>query len=93
MSAVRDQLAPPSSERSIKHRHSPFSSDAGASSAPSGSTICLGEDCRRYQRIEYSLSGEKLGTWPLSEQLLAALFEAGGIKKEEIRVKTIVTNA
>ena len=61
--------------------------------APSGSTICLGEDCRRYQRLEYSLTEEKLGTWPLSEQLLAALFEAGGIKKEEIRVKTIVTNA
>ena len=41
MSAVRDQLAPPSSERSIKHRHSPFSSDAGASSAPSGSASIL----------------------------------------------------
>lgn len=59
--------------------------------APSGKTICLGEDCRRYQQLEYSLTGEKLGAWPLSEQLLAALFEAGEIKKEEIHVKTIVT--
>lgn len=60
---------------------------------PSGNTICLGEDCRLYQRLEYRLAEEKLGSWPPSEQLLAALFEAGGIKKEEIRVKTIVTNA
>ena len=60
--------------------------------APSGSTICLGEDCRRYQRLTYRLTaGEPENEVP--EQLLAVLFEAGEIKKEQIRVKTIEPNA
>ena len=60
--------------------------------APSGNTICLGEDCRRYQRLNYRLTaGEPENEVP--EQLLAVLFEAGEIKKEQIRVKTIEPNA
>ena len=60
--------------------------------APSGNTICLGEDCRRYQRLTYRLTaGEPENEVP--EQLLAVLFEAGEIKKEQIRVKTIAPNA
>ena len=60
--------------------------------APSGNTICLGEDCRRYQRLTYRLTeGEPENEVP--EQLLAVLFEAGEIKKEQIRVKTIEPNA
>ena len=60
--------------------------------APSGNTICLGEDCRRYQRLTYRLAaGEPENEVP--EQLLAVLFEAGEIKKEQIRVKTIEPNA
>lgn len=60
--------------------------------APSGNTICLGEDCRRYQRLTYRLTaGEPESEVP--EQLLAVLFEAGEIKKEQIRVKTIEPNA
>ena len=60
--------------------------------APSGNTICLGEDCRRHQRVTYRLiTGEMENEVP--EQLLAVLFEAGQIKKEQIRVKTIEPNA
>ena len=60
--------------------------------APSGNTICLGEDCRCYQRLTYRLTaGEPENEVP--EQLLAVLFEAGEIKKEQIRVKTIEPNA
>ena len=60
--------------------------------APAGNTICLGEDCRRYQRLTYRLTaGEPENEVP--EQLLAVLFEAGEIKKEQIRVKTIESNA
>ena len=60
--------------------------------APSGNTICLGEDCRRYQKLTYRLTAGEPGE-ELPEQLLAVLFEAGEIKKEQIRVKTIESNA
>ncbi len=60
--------------------------------APSGNTICLGEDCRRYQRLTYRLMAGELEN-EVPEQLLAVLFEAGEIKKEQIRVKTIEPNA
>lgn len=60
--------------------------------APSGSTICLGEDCRRYQKLTYRLTADEPGE-ELPEQLLAVLFEAGEIKKEQIRVKTIESSA
>ena len=60
--------------------------------APSGNTICLGEDCRRYQKLTYCLTaGDRENEMP--EQLLAVLFEVGEIKKEQIRVKTIEPNA
>ena len=55
--------------------------------------ICLGEDCGRYQRLTYEMPEGLLDPWPVSEQLLAALYQAGEIKKEEIRVKTIAPNA
>lgn len=58
-----------------------------------GRVIFLGTDCRRYQRVTYALARDKLGEWPPQEQLLAALLEGGEIKKEEIRVKTISSNA
>lgn len=58
-----------------------------------GRTIYLGADCHRYQRIEYALADDKLGQWPPQEQLLAALFEGGEIKKEALCVKTISPNA
>lgn len=58
-----------------------------------GRVIFLGADCRRYQRVAYAVMGDKLGEWPPQEQLLAALLEGGEIKKEEIRVKTISSNA
>ena len=61
--------------------------------APSENTICLGEDCRRYQRVTYDVPEGMPGPWPVSESLLAVLFEAGAIKKEQIRVKTIAFNA
>lgn len=61
--------------------------------APAENTICLGEDCRRYQRVIYDVPDGLPGPWPVSEPLLAVLFEAGAIKKEQIRVKTIAFNA
>lgn len=60
--------------------------------APSGNTICLGEDCRHYQRLTYRLTVGEPGD-EVPEQLLAVLFEVGEIKKEQIRVKTIEPNA
>ena len=58
-----------------------------------GGTICLGQDCRRWQRVTYGLAEDMPGPWPVSEQLLAVLFQAGEIKKEQIQVKTIAFNA
>lgn len=57
--------------------------------APEGSAICLGADCQRWQSVDYALEGVLPGIDPPPEQLLAVLFEAGRIKKEQIRVKTI----
>lgn len=62
--------------------------------APAGAEICLGEDCQRYQQVTYQLRrGGNLLPWEQPEQLLAVLYECGEIKKEEICVKTIVSNA
>ena len=55
--------------------------------------ICLGPDCRRWQRVTYAPMEDMLGPWPVSEQLLSVLFQAGEIKKEQIHVKTIAPNA
>ena len=63
------------------------------SDAPAGKTICLGEDCQFRQQVTYALPEGLPEPWPVSEQLLAVLFEAGEIKKEQIRVKTISFNA
>lgn len=63
------------------------------SGMPQGEVICLGQDCQRFQQITYALPEGLLEPWPVSEQLLAVLFEAGEIKKEQIRVKTIAPNA
>ena len=63
------------------------------SGMPEGNAICLGEDCQRFQQITYALPEGLLEPWPVSEQLLAVLFEAGEIKKEQIHVKTISFNA
>lgn len=60
---------------------------------PEGNAICLGQDCQRFQQVTYELPEGLLEPWPVSEQLVAVLFEAGEIKKEEIRVKTIAPNA
>lgn len=57
--------------------------------APGRDTICLGEDCQRWQMVDYALEGALPGINPPPEQLLAVLFEADRIKKEQIRVKTI----
>lgn len=57
--------------------------------APGENTICLGEDCQRWQTVDYALEEPLPGLDPLPEQLLAVLFEADRIKKEQIRVKTI----
>lgn len=54
--------------------------------------ICLGEDCAHWQQVEYR-EIEGLEGWEFSEELLAVLFQSGGVKKEEIRVKRLISNA
>ena len=54
--------------------------------------ICLGEDCGRWQKMEYEKI-EGLEEWEFSEELLCVLFQSGGVKKEEIRVKRLTSNA
>lgn len=54
--------------------------------------ICLGEDCARWQRMEYE-EIEGLEGWEFSEELLCTLFQSGGVKKEVIRVKRLTSNA
>ena len=54
--------------------------------------ICLGEDCARWQQVEYERVGG-LEDWEFSEELLCVLFQGGGVKKEEIRVKRLTSNA
>ena len=54
--------------------------------------ICLGEDCTRWQKVEYE-AVENLEGFASSEELLCALFLSGAVKKEEIRVKRVGNNA
>lgn len=54
--------------------------------------ICLGEDCTRWQRMEYE-EMEGLGSLEFSEELLCVLFQSGVVKKGEIQVKRLVSNA
>ena len=58
---------------------------------PPGPAICLGPDCARFQSLTYAPIPGLPQDAP--EQLIAALFEVGEIKKEEIYVKTIARNA
>ena len=58
---------------------------------PPGPAICLGPDCARFQSLTYAPVPGLPQDAP--EQLIAALFEVGEIKKEEIYVKTIARNA
>ena len=54
--------------------------------------ICLGEDCGQWQQVEYEpIEGSE--EWEFSEELLCVLFQSGGVKKEEIRVKRLTGNA
>ena len=54
--------------------------------------ICLGEDCERWQKAEYEeVAGLEESDIP--EELLCVLFQSGGVKKEEIRVKRLLSNA
>ena len=54
--------------------------------------ICLGEDCDCWQEMEYEeISG--LEDWKFSEELLCVLFQGGAVRKEEIRVKRVTSNA
>ena len=54
--------------------------------------VCLGEDCDRWQQVEYEpIEGSE--EWEFSEELLCVLFQSGGVKKEEIRVKRLISNA
>ena len=54
--------------------------------------ICLGEDCARWQSVVYG-EVDGLDGWEVSEELLCALLQSGGIKKEELRVKSILPKA
>lgn len=58
---------------------------------PAANTLCLGESCQRYQRIDYDAPAAAQVMPELREQFLAALFAAGG---ENVRpaVKTIQNN-
>ena len=54
--------------------------------------ICLGEDCRLWQQMEYEeIPG--LEGWKFSEELLCVLFQGGAVRKEEIHVKRLTGNA
>jgi len=58
-----------------------------------GRCIALGEDCAARQQVVYHV--EKLASVGIEaqEQLLSALFGAGYLEKEDIRVKSILFNA
>ena len=57
-----------------------------------GCEICLGEDCARWQTVEYE-EIQGLADWEFSEELLSVLFQSGGVEKKEIRVKMMTSNA
>ena len=54
--------------------------------------ICLGTDCRRWQYMEYE-NVDGLEDLTPSEELLCVIFQGGGVKKEEIRIKRSGNNA
>ena len=56
-----------------------------------GSAVYLGEDCTARQEVRYAAAG--LGPWPVSEQLLAALFAAGRWEPSQIHVVSVTSRA
>ena len=54
--------------------------------------ICLGEDCRQWQYMEYE-EIDGLEDLASSEELLCVIFQGGGVKKEELRIKRSGNNA
>lgn len=56
-----------------------------------GPAIYLGADCAARQEVRYEAAG--LASWPVSEQLLAALLAADGWKASEIHVVSVVSRA
>ena len=53
--------------------------------------VYLGEDCTARQEVRYAAAG--LGPWPVSEQLLAALFAAGRWEPSQIHVVSVTSRA
>lgn len=58
---------------------------------PCGAAVYLGEDCAARQQVTYGAEG--LAPWPVSEQLLAALFAAGRWEPSEIHVISVTSRA
>lgn len=56
-----------------------------------GAAVYLGEDCTARQEVRYAAAG--LGPWPVSEQLLAALFAAGRWEPSQIHVVLVTSRA
>lgn len=56
-----------------------------------GPAIYLGADCAARQEVRYEAAG--LASWPVSEQLLAALLAADGWEASEIHVVSVVSRA
>lgn len=56
-----------------------------------GAAVYLGEDCTARQEVRYAAVG--LGPWPVSEQLLAALFAAGRWEPSQIHVVSVTSRA
>ena len=56
-----------------------------------GAAVYLGEDCTARQEVRYAAAG--LGPWPVSEQLLAALFAAGRWEPSQIHVVSVTSRA
>ena len=56
-----------------------------------GAAVYLGEDCTARQEVRYAAAG--LEPWPVSEQLLAALFAAGRWEPSEIHVVSVTSRA
>lgn len=56
-----------------------------------GAAVYLGEDCTARQEVRYAAAG--LGPWPVSEQLLAALFAAGRWELSQIHVVSVTSRA
>lgn len=56
-----------------------------------GAAVYLGEDCTARQEVRYAAAG--LEPWPVSEQLLAALFAAGRWEPSQIHVVSVTSRA